>query len=235
MKRVVIEPNLSIRYLVVAALCLIILHGISYVPVAIGLREQPIHTFNLDDEVNFAAIYSTFLLVSCSVLTWFIGRVQTETAARRKWIGLGWIFLFLGLDELMSFHERLAWVVHYWFGGLNLYGFAWLLPYGIVCVVLMLVYFKFWLELPAPTRNRTALGVALFIIGAIGCELIAWRIVRAEANPLFWHIEVLVEEMLEIAAGILLVRAFMKHITDHTPESCLVLRQPDAAEPAGSS
>jgi hypothetical protein len=230
MKKIIITPKSSIRTLVGIALFLIVLHAISYVPVALGLRDDPIHTFNLDDECNFAAFYSTFLMMLCAVLTWFVGRVQSDTGPRLKWTGWAWVFFFLGLDELMSFHERLAWIVHHWFGGLNLYGFAWLLPYGLACLILIILYFKFWLELPAPTRNRIAFGVALFVIGAMGCELVAWRLVRMNADPLFWHIEIMVEETMEITGGIILVRAFMRHITDYLPDSCLLLGRQEAKE-----
>lgn len=115
------------------------------------------------------------------------------------WMGWAWIFLFLRLHELMSFHERLGWIVHHVLSGLNLYGFAWLLPYGVACLMLIIICFRFCLELSAATRWRVALGASLFLMGAMGCELSAWRLVRMDAAPLFWLVEIVVEVVLEIA------------------------------------
>ncbi len=221
MKEVVIVPNQLQRVLVSVALLLVLLHGVGYLPVVAGLRSEPIHFFNLDREQNFAAVYSTTLLWLCALLTGFIAKAEPDRARGRKWMGMAVVFALLGLDELVSLHERLSWTIHRACEGFNLHGFAWILPYALVLVVLLFVYAKFWWTLPGSTRLSLAIGGALFVGGGLGCELIAWMVTRMEAGAIAWHIEILAEEVLEMAGVIVMARAFLLHIADHLPEARL--------------
>lgn len=221
MKEVVIVPNQLQRVLVSVALLLVLLHGVGYLPVAAGLRSEPIHFFNLDDEQNFAAAYSTTLLWLCALLNGFIAKVEPDRARGRKWMGLAVVFAYLGLDELLSFHERLSWTIHRACEGLNLFGFAWILPYALVFIALLFTYAKFWWTLPGTTRLCLAIGGALFVGGGLGCEAIGWVVTRMDAGTVAWHLEILAEEVLEMAGVIVLAMAFLRHIADHLPEARL--------------
>lgn len=221
MKDIVITPRKVLAVLLTGAVSVVLLHFLSFVPMALGMRDEPIHMFHMDVEQNFSAVYATLLMWICSCLVWFIVCVEVDVVRRRKWMGLGAVFAFLGLDELLSFHERLAYPVHEAFKGLGMYGFAWVVPYAIVLVVLLVVYAGFWWRLPHDTRLQTALGGALFVGGGMGCELIGWVLVRMKAGEFAWQVEILAEELFEMAGAIVLIMAFVNHIDRHFPEHCL--------------
>ncbi len=221
MKEIAIVPKQVAKTLVGLTMLVVAMHVASFLPVALGWRDEPIHLLNMDDEMNFAAVYSTVLLWISACLLWFIGRADTDRRSGRKWLGWTALFAYLGADELLSFHERIAWVVHGMLGGLHLYGFAWVLPYGLAIAVLVALYARFWWSLPGDTRMLTALGSSLFVGGGIGCEIVGWVVTRMALGEWAWQLEILAEESLEMAGSITLVHAFMNHIDRHLPETRL--------------
>jgi hypothetical protein len=98
-------------------------------------------------------------------------REEEGAAGGRHWLGLGIVFSFLSLDELVSIHELLTkptWrIVH---GGEILYGVAWAIPYALVCIPLGFAYLRFWLRLPVRTRALIALAAVVFVGGAVVVE-----------------------------------------------------------------
>ena len=65
--------------------------------------------FDLDEEWNIPTMISALMLLLCGALLFAIGRMHaSQQTAALPWIGLGLIFVFLSLDEVIGFHERIG-------------------------------------------------------------------------------------------------------------------------------
>ena len=63
--------------------------------------------------------------------------------------------------------------------GLNTSGilfYAWVIPYGIALLILIFLYLKFFISLPAKTRKLFIIAAVVYLLGVIGIELMGGRI-----------------------------------------------------------
>jgi len=130
--------------------------------------------FNLNSEENIPALFSTLMLLFSSILLAVIAYAvkKSGVAYFYHWLGLSLIFLFLSMDESLSFHESMTVPLR---KGLNTSGllfYAWVIPYAIALLILILLYLKFFISLPAKTRNLLIIAAVLYIVGVIGIELL---------------------------------------------------------------
>ena len=156
--------------------------------------------FNFDTEKNIPTFYSTIALILVSVLLSYIAfTCKKMKLSCIPWFGLSIIFLFLSMDEMFSIHERLLRPVRETLGVSGLLYFAWVIPYGIALVVLIIAYSKFLFELPRNIMTLFLVSGAIFVSGAIGLELLGGR--HAELygiNNLHFSILTTFEELLEM-------------------------------------
>ncbi len=227
----VVSTKLVIRTLVVFMAVLIVLHLASYIPVINGDRDGPINLINMDGEQNISALFSTTLLWMCAALTWFIARAISDQISRQKWMGLSVIFLFLGLDESLSLHERLSGIVNNTLPVLQMASFAWLLPYAVVLLFLSFIYVKLWWQLPSAVRWRVLIGGALFVAGGMGCEFLGWLWTRANGADIVYLVEILLEEVLEMSGVIVLISAFLNFIGLLSPNIRMTITTKSACVP----
>jgi hypothetical protein len=147
--------------------------------------------------------------------------VKTGDRWRRHWAGLGWIFLFLAIDEAAELHGLLSAPLR---GAVHASGallFAWVIPYSVLLLAFGISYARFYSALPP--RLRLLLGAALivYVAGAIGLELIGGAIVSAHgglnAGLDDWRhaIAYSCEEFLEMTGIVLAVYALLCHIEAH--------------------
>jgi len=134
--------------------------------------------FNLNSEQNIPALFSTLILLLSSILLAIIAYAVNKTGASYfyNWLGLSLIFLFLSMDESLSFHESMTVPLR---KGLNTSGilfYAWVIPYGIALLILIFLYLKFFISLPAKTRKLFIIAAVVYLLGVIGIELMGGRI-----------------------------------------------------------
>ncbi|MFD2587093.1 hypothetical protein ACFSQJ_09135 [Croceitalea marina] len=136
---------------------------------------------------------------------------------RLKWRGLSFIFLFLSMDELISIHEPLISIIHSFTNITSgfLY-FAWVIPYGISCVLFVFLYLNFLKSLPTKTRMLFIISGITFCIGAIGMELIGGKIFTT-IGQLSWQfaLSTTVEETLEMLGICLFIYALADFISNN--------------------
>lgn len=172
--------------------------------------------FNLNSEENIPAFFSTLMLVFSSILLAVIACAVKKSNAPYfyHWLGLSLIFLFLSMDESLSFHESMTVPLR---KGLNTSGFlfyAWVIPYAIALLILILLYLKFFISLPAKTRNLLIIAAVLYIVGVIGIELLGGRIDEqvGRHNPTY-VVYSTIEELLEMGGIIVFIYALMNYIS----------------------
>jgi hypothetical protein len=124
-----------------------------------AVRWRILPFFSLSLEVTFPTWYSALLLAGCGLALLAIasGARQSGAPFRRHWAFLGLVFLYMSLDEAVEIHEHLG-------GLLELHGvlyFSWVVPAGIVVLLLGVAYLRFLWHLPARRGWRFILGGAL--------------------------------------------------------------------------
>ncbi len=183
------------------------------IPGAYGLVDL----FDMDVEANFPTYFAGVQLLVCALVLMLIGLVRRQANDRfaMHWLLLALIFLLISADELASIHElsirlgrefapAFATGIFYW---------IWIIPGALLVLLVGLMYAQFVFSyLPARTRNRTIVGAALFVGGALVVEMFEARHVEQHGmENLTMGIFVLFEESLE-KIGILI---FLSGILDH--------------------
>lgn len=183
--------------------------------------------FDLDVEANFPSVYSGIILAFSALLLFIISRLEKlhQSKYSRSWTTLSGIFLVLAIDEVVSLHE--LFVVEPLRKSMGLSGifyFAWVLPASIMLVVFVVAFFKFLMDLNWKTRMQFILAGTIFVLGAVGCEMIGGYVAEGyfEAKAIgaevprssvyIYNILVVVEEGLEMLGVVLFVYALLTYI-----------------------
>ncbi|MGI9533735.1 MAG: hypothetical protein ACR2NW_02190 [Thermodesulfobacteriota bacterium] len=132
--------------------------------------------FSLLSETSIPTLFSILNLLFSSVLLWVIAKNAKATEGKNRyfWISLSVIFLFLAFDEGTQIHELIGVFTNSFFNfplGHPLH-YSWVIPYSILILIIGLIYFKFLFTLPLAIRNGIIAAGLLFVIAAIGLELV---------------------------------------------------------------
>jgi hypothetical protein len=174
--------------------------------------------FDMDLENNMPAFFNAGLFFFGAALFYLAGRSE-ERRQRRPWYLLALVFLFLGIDEGSQVHEQfmivtlklIGWNKHH-MGWLY---YAWTIPYGLAAIALGIVLLRFMLKLHAITRKRLVLSGAIYIAGAVVCEMWSGKIAEAANDTdlpynIAYSMVITLEESLEMLGLILCIDALMR-------------------------
>jgi hypothetical protein len=182
--------------------------------------------FDLDIEGNVPTLYSAMAVLLCSALLALITTVNWHNPEGRRWhwLGLSLLFFFLGVDEGTGIHEEIgSWLENFYEARGALY-FFWVVPYGIATLVLGLTYLKFTWTLPADTRWRFVTAGTLFVVGALGIEMIGAREADLHGTTtLTYSVLYSIEELLEMLGIVVFIHALLLHLGRATGRFALVL------------
>ena len=218
---VVVNPLTVIAWLGAFALLLLLAHVVANAvrfgaghPYVYGLVPM----FDLDEESNIPTCFSTFLILFCSVLTGVIAIFKRQHRApyAGRWTALAWILLYLAVDEASAIHELLSLPAQQMFDARGPLYYAWVVP-GAAFVLLFAVAFgKFVLHLPARTRRLFATAAIIFLVAALGIEMLGgWQNSLHGRNNITYRLIAMVEEALEMAGMLLFAYALLDYISVH--------------------
>jgi hypothetical protein len=174
-----------------------------------------VDTFNVNVENNVPTFFSAFLLFTCAVTLAVVARMPGNSASdRRHWTGLAVIFLFLALDEDASIHELFINPLKYFLPAEGVLHFAWIVPYGVLALVIGLVYLRFVLRLAEPTRSLTVASGFVYLTGAFVFEMIGgWYVSEVSRWQDFPYMTIVAgEEFLEMCGAILFLYALLDRL-----------------------
>lgn len=175
--------------------------------------------FNVDNEANIPAWYSSGALLLCAILLGIVTLAKRQEGDRYTlhWAGLSCIFAFLSLDEAVSLHEGwLPAAIAASFQGMK---YNWIVVGVCFVGIIALIYLPFLLALPAKTRFLMLLSGALFVSGALGIEWISnsYADVWGEEN-MTYAVMVFFEELLEMLGVVMFIYTLLSYIGTNVKE-----------------
>jgi len=132
--------------------------------------------FNAALERSVPTAFTLLLLLGCAALLFAIALVhrRRQLGWVPHWRALAVLFVLFAADEFLGLHEQVAVpirsMLRHRAGGL--FYFAWVVPAVLFVIVAGVALRRFFAELPPTTRRDFLLGVALFVGGAVGLEMI---------------------------------------------------------------
>lgn len=182
--------------------------------------------FDLNTEKNIPTAYATLQLIFSSALLAFIG--INEKAVRKNyfyWFALAVLFAFLAFDEQFQVHERLISPMRDLVSAGGVFHYAWIIPYGIATVVIIILFSKFVLSLPKKTARLFVVSGAMFLGGALGLEMVGGLIAsNGNRETLIYAMTTTSEELLELVAIALFVYSLLCYASDHDYSLQLVVK-----------
>ena len=219
-------PNMVRRTLNLTTAALLMAHTLTQVGIyGFGADKHWLDVVNMDRELNLPTLFSTLLLMMSAVLLQRLSTIEWNDNAA-DWTLLSRIFVFLTLDEALQIHEILI------LPGLRhqihpALASTWVIPYGLIALVLLWRFRRFLTALPAKTSARFLRAGSIYLTGAIGMEMVGSFAVRSGLIRLhsFWYGAITgIEESLELFGLILFLHALMQELLMRNGEQKWVLR-----------
>jgi hypothetical protein len=232
-RAVIVLASIAAALVVIHVITRLVLWSGVYVPQPIALLLE---RFNVDQETAVPTWFSSLLLLGIAVVAFVLARTdRAEGSTRyRWWYAAAGVMLALAIDEAAAVHEVTFDVMQRWFGiasGPLL--FAWVIPAGIAAIVVIGVFLRFFLGLPGEIRLTAGIGTAVFLAGALGMQMVKGALIydltpNDSGGSLPIDLLSGLEEALELAGAILVLRALLLHLARYVlPERALLLRLAD--------
>ncbi len=170
--------------------------------------------FNFDKEYNIPTFFSSFSLLFCGLLLVIISFDKNNTLYEKThWAALALVFTFLALDESMFFHEQIGVFLKNSLGQPVRFIYAWTVPYALVIIFIIAIYFKFFTRLDKKIQRNLLLAMVVYLSGALGLEYCAFLFGCSEHNRhLLYIIFYTVEETLEMLGIVLFIKVLFEYI-----------------------
>jgi hypothetical protein len=155
---------------------------------------QPLRIFDVGEERSIPTWFESILFLLCSILLAVVAVAKKQRNDRYSlhWGVLTIILLLLSLDEVASIHEaigqqseRLLHAVTGFTPG-GAISFFWVVPGAIFVFIVLLAYLRFLVNLPRTTRRLFLFAGALFVLGALGIEMLTAQVVSSSGGIANW-------------------------------------------------
>lgn len=168
--------------------------------------------FRLDFEKNIPTLFSAFLLLACAAVAGLRAHQITGRGESRAWTGIALISMLVAFDEYFSVHEMFTAPLRRSFGTSGLFHFAWVIPYGLVAIGLVLWYLPFLLRLPRTFQRELAVAGLIYVGGGIGMEMVGGAYLNGMTGRRDFTFGMLttVEELMEMVGVTLGLRALLR-------------------------
>src|ERR671910_2782961 len=155
---------------------------------------EPLRIFDVGEERSIPTWFESILFLLCSILLAVVAVASKQRNDRYSlhWNVLSIILLLLSLDEVASIHEAIGQqserLLHS-ITGLTPGGaitFFWVVPGSIFVVIVLLAYLRFLADLPRSTRRLFLFAGALFVLGALGLEMLTAQVMSSSGSIANW-------------------------------------------------
>lgn len=231
--KVSFSSNSIVRVLAIITVCLIIASTAAVLADDLTGRDSIIlhklvKLFYVELELNIPAFFSSLILLMASFVLAIIAYLKNKQGDkyRTEWIILAVGFLFMSFDELMSVHERMIEPMRELLKSehLGIFYFAWVIPMGILVLLLGVLFFRFWWNLSLKTKIWFTAAAVVYLGGAVGFELIESKHCEIYGKDnLTYFILTTVEESLEMTGIVFFIWSLLKYATENFGEVKLEL------------
>ena len=210
-----INPKRVLVTLLIVIVPVILINIVFQVMIYLSDNQDPSSLFYgasflyLDHENNLPTWFANLLLILAAGLLMVIGRVERTW----PWVVLGFLFLFLALDEIVSLHERLNRPLRQVMNASDSLQALWVLPALLFVGGLTALCWRFFRRLPSRTRKLFTLAALLFIGGALGAELISGTLASVDTPwTLGYGLVSVIEESLELCGVSVFIYALLQYL-----------------------
>jgi len=177
--------------------------------------------FDLGAEQNIPTWFSTIQLSLASMLafTIFLDRRLDGMRLVGYWAGLGFIMLYMSLDEATVLHERMVEPIREAFGLGGFLYYSWVVVGAIAVAAVVLIYVPFLRSLPKRTAALIIFAGAIFVAGGLGLELVGGAIVDKRGYGLVSQVVTAAEESLEMIG----IATFIFALSDYASRHCKLI------------
>src|SRR5215204_3671126 len=194
---------------------------------------EALRIFDVGEERSIPTWFESIQFLLCSILLAVVAVAKKQRNDRYilHWSVLSIIFLLLSLDEVASIHEAIGQqserLLHSatGFTPSGAITFFWVVPGTIFVVIVLLAYLRFLADLPRSTRRSFLFAGALFVLGALGFEMLSAQVSSSSegiANffgsaipKIMIGLQTCVEEMFEMLGLTAFVYALLAYIRSY--------------------
>ena len=174
-----------------------------------------IDRFDVDKDIGIPAWFSQMQLFAASILLGIIAlhKQSLRDSFARHWAWLAVIFFYLSIDEGATLHEIWVYPVLRVFKSLpSFLGYAWVLPFALLVVIVFAAYVRFLKALPPLERRGFLVSGFMFVFGALVMEMIGAQIMFSGMLRRYYLLSVTIEELLEMTAIALFIVTLLGYI-----------------------
>jgi hypothetical protein len=161
--------------------------------------------FDLDGEMNIPALFSAAQLFIVGVVFLFMAyqHRQQHYFSLLFLIIVGAGFIFLSFDEAFSIHEEITLSFKHidWIPRFKGNHGIWIAPYIIAGLIIFILSYKNLVKMWKKNRRESsiiAIGFVIFLLGAVGLEVISYQLRGGLAPWYLYKLEVVFEEFFEM-------------------------------------
>src|ERR671912_780479 len=155
---------------------------------------QPLRIFDVGQERSIPTWFESILFLLCSILLAVVTVAKKQRSDRYslQWGVLSIILLLLSLDEVASIHEAIGQETERLLHSITGFtpsgaiSFFWVVPGAVFVLIVLLAYLKFLAHLPQTTRRLFLFAGALFVLGALGIEMLTAQVVSSSGGIANW-------------------------------------------------
>ncbi|MGH8503216.1 MAG: hypothetical protein ACREVE_12230 [Gammaproteobacteria bacterium] len=210
MHNITLDAKTITFYFTAVVLCLTALHiATNFIPYHLGYGLGSVPMFDLDAEANIPTLYSSLALLCCSALLTLIASLERKHGTPYyAWAGSAMLFLVLSVDEGAALHEYFSIS-----DAVGVLRSVWVIPLIMVAAFFALVFGRVLINLPARTRYLVFISSLTYVLGALVVDLIGGFHFKSHGVDTLYLTLAVIEELLEMAAVVILIYALLSHIS----------------------
>lgn len=215
-----INPGTYLRWMIAVLFLLIVGHFLVILVPQFAAVNSISRFFHMNQEQNLPTFVSVMNMLLCAALLFLIAWLSSKDDRKevRYWWVLALIFVFLALDEFTFIHESVSNITRKTLNTEGYLFFAWVIPYGILVLVFGAFYARFLMIIPGQTSRRFIFAGVLFLMGAVGMEMISSNYAfTGGMKGIVYDLYNVCEESLEILGIILFVKALLEYLNMQWP------------------
>lgn len=168
--------------------------------------------FDFNYEHNIPTFFASLLFLFNGFLLVVISSIA-DSKSKKYWFIMALVFGFLAMDEMLIIHEHLDVPFRKLLSSSGVFYFAWIIPYSIIILFLAIYFYKFLRKLPLSTQKMFMISLVIFLLGAIGIELLEGNQIEKEGMyNLTYFVFYTIEETLEMIGLSIFSYALLNYI-----------------------